>query len=80
MKAILAGVIFIWLVQPVKVVPVELRKAIDFYNFDPNNRMWYYDSAGTRIYYRDMTSFDVMGKWVIQADLAVGSASVTIGI
>lgn len=80
MKAIAILIVMVYLVQPVKVVPVELRKSIDYFNFDPKNRMWYYDSAGVTIYYKDITSFDVMGKWVMQADLAIGSASVSIGI
>ena len=80
MKAIAILIVMVYLVQPVKVVPVELRKSIDYFNFDHEKRMWYYDSAGTRLYYKDITSFDVMGKWVMQADLAISSASVSIGI
>ncbi len=80
MKAIIILIIFIWIVQPVKVVPVELRKEIDWMQYDCGRSMWYWDSSGKKIYYPDVTTFDALGKFMIHPDEAVGSANVFMGI
>jgi hypothetical protein len=80
MKAIAILIVMVYLVQPVKVVPVELRKYADYINYDQQHRMFYIDSAGARLYYNDVTSFHVMGRWQMDVDLKVSSAALFIGI
>lgn len=80
MKAIAILIVLVYLVQPVKVVPENLRKYADYINYDQQRRMFYIDSAGTKLYYSDVTSFHVIGRWQMDVDLKVGSAALFIGI
>ena len=80
MKVTALLISLIYLTQPVIIEPVELRKVCDYINFDYQYKMFYVDSAGTKLYYKDVTSFNMIGRWVMDADLKVGSPNLFIGI
>lgn len=80
MKVTALLISLIYLTQPVIIEPVALRKICDYINYDYQYKMFYVDSSGTKLYYKDVTSFNMMGRWVMDADLKVGSPNLFIGI
>lgn len=80
MKVIALFITLLYVTKPVIIEPVEIRKACDYINYDYRYKMFYEDSAGTKLYYNDITSFHVMGRWVMDCDLKVGSAPLFVGI
>lgn len=80
MKALLIFIAMVYVVRPVKVVPYNLRECVDYIGYDQKYKMFYVDSSGTKLYYKDVTSFHMMSRWVMDCDLKVGSAAVFVGI
>lgn len=80
MKVIALFISLLYFTKPVIIEPVQLRKVCDYINYDYRLKMFYVDSAGTKLYYSDVTSFHVIGRWVMDADLKVGSPNLFIGM